>query len=165
MIPRNPTMDMEARVHGEHPEALRLWLRLLTCTQLVEKGVRSRLRERFATTLPRFDLMAQLERAPHGLKMNELSSRMMVTGGNVTGITDQLVREGLVDRVGVQEDRRACRVRLTAKGRRLFREMAGQHEDWIVDAFSSLTAKELATLHKLLGKVKDHARSAAEAPA
>jgi len=157
-------MDMEARVHSEHPEALRLWLRLLTCTQLVEKDVRSRLRDLFGTTLPRFDLMAQLERAPQGLKMNELSSRMMVTGGNVTGITDQLVREGLVDRVGVQEDRRACRVRLTAKGRRLFREMAGQHERWIVEAFSNLTARELATLHKLLGKVKDHARSATATP-
>jgi DNA-binding MarR family transcriptional regulator len=157
-------MDMEARVHSEHPEALRLWLRLLTCTQLIEKDVRSRLRDLFGTTLPRFDLMAQLERAPQGLKMNELSRRMMVTGGNVTGITDQLAREGLVDRVGVQEDRRACRVRLTAKGRRLFREMAGQHEHWIVGAFSNLTARELATLHKLLGKVKDHARSAAATP-
>jgi DNA-binding MarR family transcriptional regulator len=153
-------MDMEARVHSEHPDALRLWLRLLTCTQLVEKGVRSRLRERFSTTLPRFDLMAQLERAPQGLKMNELSSRMMVTGGNVTGITDQLVREGLVDRVGVAEDRRACRVRLTSRGRRLFRDMAAQHESWIVEAFASLTEKEVATLHKLLGKVKAHARSA-----
>jgi DNA-binding MarR family transcriptional regulator len=87
-------MDMEARAHSDHHDALRLWLRLLTCTQLVEKQVRSQLRERFDTTLPRFDLMAQLERAPEGLKMNELSRRMMVTGGNVTGITDQLVAEG-----------------------------------------------------------------------
>ena len=109
-------MDMEARAHSEHPEALRLWLRLLTCTQLVEKQVRTQLRERFDTTLPRFDLMAQLERAPDGLKMNELSRRMMVTGGNVTGITDQLVAEGLVDRVDVAGDRRAYRVRLTAQG-------------------------------------------------
>lgn len=152
-------MDLEARVHSEHPEALRLWLRLLTCTQLVEKDVRSRLRARFGTTLPRFDLMAQLERAPQGLKMNELSGRMMVTGGNVTGITDQLVREGLVERVDVEEDRRACRVRLTTKGRRLFREMARQHEQWVLDAFSALSGKEVATLHKLLGKVKEHAGS------
>src|SRR5918993_820787 len=103
-------MDMEARAHSEHPEALRLWLRLLTCTQLVEKQVRSLLRERFDTTLPRFDLMAQLERSPGGLKMNELSRRMMVTGGNVTGITDQLVAESLVERVDVEGDRRAYRV-------------------------------------------------------
>ena len=74
-------MDMEARGRSEHPEALRLWLRLLTCTQLVEKQVRSQLREQWGTTLPRFDLMAQLERKPDGLKMNELSRRMMVTGG------------------------------------------------------------------------------------
>jgi len=158
-------MDMEARAHSEHPEALRLWLRLLTCTQIVEKRVRTRLRERFDTTLPRFDLMAQLERAPEGLKMNELSRRMMVTGGNVTGITDQLAAEGLVDRVDVQGDRRAYRVRLTARGRKLFNEMARQHESWIVDAFASLSDKEIAVLHKLLGKVKDHSRGAAEAAA
>lgn len=157
-------MDMEARAHSEHPEALRLWLRLLTCTQIVEKQVRSQLRGRFDTTLPRFDLMAQLERAPEGLKMNELSRRMMVTGGNVTGITDQLVAEGLVDRVDVQGDRRAYRVRLTPKGRKLFQEMAQQHESWIVDAFAGLSDKDVATLHRLLGKVKDHAQSRAEAP-
>lgn len=150
-------MDMEARAHSEHPEALRLWLRLLTCTQLVEKQVRTLLRESFNTTLPRFDLMAQLERSPGGLKMNELSRRMMVTGGNVTGITDQLVTEGLVERIDVEGDRRAYRVRLTAKGRKQFNEMARRHEDWIVSAFSGLTDKDLATLHKLLGKVKDHA--------
>jgi DNA-binding MarR family transcriptional regulator len=119
--------------------------------------VRARLRDKFDTTLPRFDLMAQLERAPDGLKMNELSRRMMVTGGNVTGITDQLVSEGLVDRIEVEGDRRAYRVRLTAKGRKLFHDMAHQHERWILDAFS--------TLHKLLGKVKDHARSLTEAAA
>jgi DNA-binding MarR family transcriptional regulator len=155
-------MDMEARAHSEHPEALRLWLRLLTCTQIVEKQVRGRLRERFDTTLPRFDLMAQLERAPNGLKMNELSRRMMVTGGNVTGITDQLVTEGLVERIDVEGDRRAYRVRLTPKGRKLFNDMARQHESWIVDAFSALTDKDLATLHKLLGKVKDHANARPE---
>lgn len=158
-------MDLEARAHSEHPEALRLWLRLLTCTQIVEKQVRSQLRERFDTTLPRFDLMAQLERAPDGLKMNELSRRMMVTGGNVTGITDQLVAEGLVDRVDVEGDRRAYRVRLTAKGRKLFHDMAHQHESWILEAFSALNDKEIATLHKLIGKVKDHARSLSDTAA
>ena len=157
-------MDMEARAHSEHPEALRLWLRLLTCTQIVEKEVRSRLRERFDTTLPRFDLMAQLERAPDGLKMNELSRRMMVTGGNVTGITDQLVTEGLVERIDVEGDRRAYRVRLTAKGRKQFNDMARQHESWIVEAFAGLNERETATLYRLLGKVKDHARAQLEVP-
>ena len=158
-------MDMEARAHSEHPEALRLWLRMLTCTQLVEKQVRSRLRERFDTTLPRFDLMAQLERAPAGLKMNELSRPMMVTGGNVTGITDQLVAEGLVERIEVEGDRRAYRVRLTPKGRKQFNDMARQHEDWIVEAFSALNEKDIATLYKLLGKVKDHAMTRQESAA
>jgi len=149
-------MDLEARGHSEHPEALRLWLRMLTCTQLIEKQVRTQLREQFDTTLPRFDLMAQLERNPDGLKMNELSRRMMVTGGNVTGITDQLVAEGLVERVEVEGDRRACCVRLTAAGRTLFNDMAGQHERWIVAALEALSPREVSSLHKLLGKVKQH---------
>ena len=117
-------LDLEARAHSEHAHELRLWLRLLTCSQLIEKRVRAGLREHFDTTLPRFDLMAQLERHPDGLKMKELSHRLMVTGGNVTGITDQLVAEGLVERTGVEGDRRAFRVRLTERGRRAFTQMA-----------------------------------------
>ena len=151
-------MDKEARLDGsnaaEHPQALRLWLRLLTCTQLVENRVRAGLREHFDITLPRFDLMAQLERAPDGLRMNELSRRLMVTGGNVTGITDQLETEGLVERLPVEGDRRALRVRLTPRGQAQFGAMARQHEAWIVEAFAVLDEPELDTLHRLLGRVK-----------
>ena len=160
------TMDLEARAHSEHPEALRLWLRLLTCTQLVEKQVRSRLREQFDTTLPRFDLMSQLERAPDGLKMNELSRRMMVTGGNVTGITDQLVAEGLVERAA-DADRRAFRVRLTRAGDKAFAEMAREHEAWVVELLAGLSRAEHKQLFDLLAKVKRHAldNAAAKEPA
>ena len=149
-------MDLEARAHAEHPEELRLWLRLLTCTQLIERDLRSHLREQFETTLPRFDLMAQLERAPQGLRMSELSRRMMVTGGNVTGITDQLEAEGLVERVSVEGDRRAFLVQLTPKGRKQFNAMAEAHENWIVEAFAGLTSDDIRSLHRLLGKVKHH---------
>ena len=149
-------MDLEARAHEDHHDALRLWLRMLTCTQLIEQRVRSRLREQFETTLPRFDLMAQLERSPEGLKMNELSRRMMVTGGNVTGITDQLEAEGLVERTAVANDRRALCIRLTEAGRRAFTDMAAVHEGWIVDALAGLSEREVSTLHKLLGKVKQN---------
>ena len=157
-------LDLEARLHGtshsEHPRELRLWLRLMTCTQLIEKQIRTELRVQFDTTLPRFDLLAQLERNPDGLKMNELSRRMMVSGGNVTGITDQLVTEGLVERVVVDGDRRSFRIKLTDKGRYSFAEMAAQHENWIVDAFAGLKDTEITTLHKLLGQVKQHSLKA-----
>ncbi len=149
--------DLETRLHTDHADELRLWLRLLTCTQLIERNVRAALREKFDTTLPRFDLMAQLERAPHGLKMNELSRRLMVTGGNITGITDQLVNEGLVERLSVKGDRRAYLVRLTDAGRSSFETMAHAHEVWITQAFEGLGEKDMAHLHKLLGRVKDSA--------
>ena len=152
-------MDMEAQGHSDHSNALRLWLRMLTCSQLVEKRVRNNLREQFDTTLPRFDLMAQLQRHPDGLKMNELSRRMMVTSGNVTGITDQLVQEGLVERLEVDGDRRAYRIKLTKSGRTTFGEMALQHETWIMSAFEVLSSREINLLHTLLGKVKQYQHS------
>ena len=150
-------MDLEARIHSTHPQALRLWLRMLTCSQLIEKQVRAGLRDEFNTTLPRFDLMAQLEREPQG--MNELSRRMMVTGGNITPVTDQLVKEGWVERMELPHDRRAWLVRLTPAGRSLFKKMAKRHEAWIVAAFSSLSQRDVHQLHELLGQVKQHSLS------
>lgn len=151
--------DAETRASSDHHDALRLWLRLLATTNLVESRVRRLLQERFATTLPRFDLLAQLERVPEGLKMGELSQRMMVTGGNVTGITDALEREGLVARSDDPADRRALRVRLTPAGRRAFRAMAEEHERWIVDCFAGLGGREIEQLSGLLGRVKLHVLS------
>ena len=141
---------------GDH-RALRIWLRLLTCTQLIERKVRSRLRQDFGTTLPRFDLMAQLERYPEGLRMNALSELLMVTGGNVTAIVDQLEKESLVERLDEPADRRAFRIRLTRAGRRFFSEMARAHEDWVVELLSGLSRKEHDALLELLAKLKSSA--------
>jgi DNA-binding MarR family transcriptional regulator len=148
--------DHETRATAADHAALRLWLRLLTCTNLIEGQIRSHLRTEFDITLPRFDLMAQLERHPEGLKMGVLSKRMMVTGGNVTGITDQLVAEGLVMREDNPKDRRAYIVKLTPAGRRSFKQMAEAHEKWILELFSGLSEKEVAALHKLLAQLKQH---------
>ncbi len=154
-------MDLETRSHAEHAAELRLWLRLLSCTQRIETTVRSRLRSDFETTLPRFDLMAQLERHPQGMKMNELSKRLMVSNGNVTGITDQLVAEGLVERIEAPNDRRAWLVRLTAPGRSSFASMAAAHETWIVNAFSTLTPQQSEALYALLGQLKSTSKQPA----
>ena len=147
-------MDLETRATADDHRALRLWLRLLTCSQLIERQVRSRLRGRFGITLPRFDLMSQLERHPEGLKMNELSRRMMVTGGNVTGIVDQLGKEGLVERVVEPADRRAFRVRLTRAGDKAFAEMARAHEEWVVELLGRLGRRDSDALMQLLARLK-----------
>lgn len=147
-------LDRESRATVDDHRALRLWLRLLTCSQLIERQVRSKLRSRFDTTLPRFDLMSQLERHPQGLKMSELSRLLMVTGGNVTGIVDQLVKEGLVERVDDAADRRAWRVKLTRSGDKAFAEMARAHEAWVVELLGGLTRKESDALMQLLARLK-----------
>jgi len=149
--------DRETIARSDDHRALRIWLRLLTCTHLIERRVRSRLRERFSTTLPRFDLMAQLERHPEGLKMNELSRLLMVTGGNVTAIVDQLEKEGLVERLDEPADRRAFRIRLTKTGDHSFGEMARAHEEWVVELLAGLSRREHEELLRLLAKVKQHA--------
>ena len=157
-------IDPESRVRDAHHDALRLWLRLFTCSQLVERAIRVRLRREFKTTLPRFDLMAQLERNPGGLKMGELSKRLMVTGGNITGLTDQLVGEGLVTRQPIAGDRRAFAVQLTVKGKRAFDAMASAHEQWVIELLAGLTATERRSLYALLGRAKATVRLFGDTP-
>jgi len=136
------------------PLDLKLWLRMLSCTVRVENTIRSRLRTTFGITLPRFDLMAQLERYPEGLRMGELSKRMMVTGGNVTGIADQLEREELVVRVPDPQDGRAFMLKLTPRGRTVFVEMAAVHEGWVADLFRDIAADDKAGMIALLDTMK-----------
>jgi len=149
-----PVVDFESRAsRGDHA-ALRLWLRLFTCDLMIERDIRARLRERFGMTLARFDYLSQLERFPEGLRMQEVSRRLMVTGGNVTGLTHQLAAEGLVERRRNPGDRRVRLIRLTAKGRRVFGDIAAEHERWIVELFGGLGALERDRLHALLGELK-----------
>ncbi|MFM7571270.1 MAG: MarR family winged helix-turn-helix transcriptional regulator [Betaproteobacteria bacterium] len=135
-------LDQESRVVARDHTALKLWLRLLTCTTLIEASVSQRLRRGFGSTLPRFDLLAQLDRAPMGLRMSELSRRLMVTGGNITGIADQLEHEGLLVREAVPGDRRAVRLKLTPEGKARFADMATEHETWVGALLSSLSQSE-----------------------
>src|ERR1700757_3810215 len=145
----------------EHGDEIRLWLRLLTCTTLIEGAVRSRLRERFDVTLPRFDLMAQLDRAPEGMTLSDLSKRMMVSNGNVTGLVERLVESGHLDRRTSETDRRVQYIRLTKLGRAEFRKMAAEHEKWIADIFGDLSPKDIRELMRLLAKTKGSAQRAA----
>ena len=149
-------LDTESRATDADHLSIRLWLRMLACTNTIEGRVAGNLRASFDTTLPRFDFLSQLERAPHGLRMTEISQRMMVTGGNITRIADQLAAEGLIARTTPAGDRRASIVRLTAAGRRAFAEMARRHERWIVAMFAGLREPERAQLFALLAKLKRH---------
>ena len=151
-------LDSETKVvetPEDHGDEIRLWLRLLTCTTLIEGEVRSRLRERFDVTLPRFDLMAQLDKVPDGMTLSDVSKRMMVSNGNVTGLVERLVESGHVDRRTSDSDRRVQVIRLTKAGRAEFRKMAAEHELWIADMFSDLTPKDVRELMRLLGKTKN----------
>ena len=146
----------EARAGHEDHAALKLWLRMLASTTHIEAEIRRRLRERFDISLARFDYMAQLYRYRDGLKMRDLSRYLMVTGGNVTGLTDDLAHDGLVVRESRPSDRRAWIVRLTPKGRRQFETMAQEHEDWILELFAGLDAKTVQQLYQQLGQLRVH---------
>lgn len=135
-------------------EILRLWLRVLTLTNMIEQRVRTRLRKEYDVTLPRFDVMAALYNLPDGLSMGDISRWLMVSNGNVTGIAERLEREGLLHRQSRPEDRRSQLVRLTDTGRAAFEPMASNHEKWIASMLSGLSEEEVEQLYYLLGKAK-----------
>lgn len=156
-------VDAPMRSRDRHL-SLRTWLRLLASSNLVEAEVRRRLRDEFDITLPRFDVLAQLDAASRdnvqGLTMSELSRRLMVTNGNLTGLIERLVEEKLVSRVASPTDRRIQIVRLTAAGKRALDAMTPEHERWIEELFGGLSAEEQGQLHALLGRLRDSVRDA-----
>jgi len=146
----NPTFSERLDGAPHSKQSLRLWLKLLSCTMIVEKRLRARLDEDFSTTLPRFDVLAALERHAQGLKMSALSEFLMVSNGNVTGVVTRLIEDGLVTRTVDQEDRRSATVRLTRKGRETFLKMAAANEQWMETMFADLSDHQSGDLMRLL---------------
>ncbi|HHK9388588.1 TPA: MarR family winged helix-turn-helix transcriptional regulator [Escherichia coli] len=149
---------MKSNVSSISPEGgtrdVKLWLRLLSSVNLIENVLRQRMREQFGSTLPRFDMLAQLNRFPDGIKMGELSRLMLVTGGNITGLADSLEKEGMAARVYDPSDRRSCRIKLTAAGKHQFDLMATAHQQWLNELMGNLPGKEKDQLYTLLGNFK-----------
>ncbi|MDP6344441.1 MAG: MarR family transcriptional regulator [Alphaproteobacteria bacterium] len=158
-----PAGDFETGLEGNDKLQLRLWLRLLTCSNLIESEIRRRLRRDFATTLPRFDLLSQLDRSPGGLSMTELSQRLMVSNGNLTGLVDRLVADGQVSRRADPKDRRTSHISLTARGKRHFDEMTPAHETWVEDMLAGLGGSDMRQLHALLAQLKQSVGGSKEA--
>ncbi|EBA06844.1 MarR family winged helix-turn-helix transcriptional regulator [Sagittula stellata] len=136
-------------------ERLRLWLKLLKTSRSIEDEVRRRLRREHDWTLPRFDVMSALSRAPDGLKMGEISRMLKVSGGNITGIVDKLTQEGLALRVAIPGDRRANLVRLTDKGHEMFARHSVEHEAWINDILGGLDADDVSGMIVRLDRLND----------
>lgn len=156
------TAESEKEVHGHAvgKQELRVWLRLLSTTKLISQEIRRRLRTEFGATLPQFDLLAQLDREPEGLRLGEISKRTMVTNGNITGLVERLEADGLVTRETPGDDRRVTVARLTDAGRRTFSEMAAVHERWVREIMAdvdqdtlSVLALDIDRLHK---SVRNH---------
>lgn len=139
---------------GDHKAELRLWLRLLTCTKLIENEVRRKLRRDFDFTLSRFDLLAQLDKASDGLVLGEVSKRLMVSPGNVTSLVERLIESGHISRFPSELDGRMQIIRLTEKGRKEFRRMARAHGDWIGEMFRDLSPSEIDELMDALATLK-----------
>ena len=147
-------IGLEARAGQDDHLSLKLWLRLLACSTQIEIEVRQRLRAQFGISLARFDYLAQLHRHTEGLRMSTLSRYLMVTGGNVTALTDELEREGLVQRDSDPEDRRSWRLRMTTAGRKAFERIAREHEQWVIELFHGLDTAHKKTLYEDLGRLR-----------
>lgn len=148
-------MEMDAiEPRGSGWLDLRLWVRLLACAKIIEKRLRRNFQEQFDTTLPRFDVLAALDRASDGLNMGALSRALLVSNGNVTAIVRQLQDQGHVDSRADPLDARSAIVSLTPQGRAHFETLASAHHGWIADALQDFPADSRRDLLALLSDLK-----------
>ncbi len=160
----DPTSDYETGLGDDEQLDIRIWLRLLTCANLIEGRIRKNLRDNFETTLPRFDVLAQIDRTPDGQPMRELSRRMMVTNGNITPLVDRLVDDNLIKRDPSPDDRRVQHVRLTPEGKEALSEMIPAHSSWVNNLMADLNRESASDLYTLLGDLKKSILSAEKEP-
>jgi DNA-binding MarR family transcriptional regulator len=156
MSTKNEDTGHEARVKKNDHIELKLWLRLFSCSTQIEDQIKQRLRDQFQISLARFDYMAQLYREPHGLNMGDLSNNLMVTKGNITGLTDELENDGLVIRQASLDDRRSWVIKLTPTGNTQFSKMAQEHEKWILEFFSEIEPNVIQQMYQVLGTIRQH---------
>jgi DNA-binding MarR family transcriptional regulator len=154
-MPENTEQDADTK-------KLALWLRLITNSNIIEKEIRNLFRSEFSVTLPRFDLMSTLYREQGGLTMGELSKRLLVSNGNVTGIVERLKKEGLVKRWVLPTDRRIYSVGLTPKGRTDFKIMADRHKEWIADILGGMQDDDLIPMIQMMDRIRDVLRTRKE---
>ena len=151
---QNRILDAEFRGADQDHQSLRLWLRLLTCTNLIESKLRNHLRLEFGCTLPRFDMLAQLESHPEGLSMGQLSQLMMVSAGNVTGTSNQVEKEGLIVRKVSAKDRRSFSLSLTPEGKEQIAIMMRSYQACLSDIFTQISEEGTDTAINMLGQLK-----------
>jgi DNA-binding MarR family transcriptional regulator len=157
-------MTLEPKAPQVRPQSdghlrLKLWVRLLRAVRPIEAELRRRLHREFGVTLPKFDVMAALARREGGMTMTEVSRFLMVSNGNVTGLIDRLVGEGLVVRTANENDRRATFVRLTRKGVKLFEAMAAAHERWVDEILGAFGDDECKAMAGLLDALRMETRT------
>ncbi len=155
MVKRLQIVEQKLKHIPREKEGLRLWLRIVSCSQMVEQEIRTMLREKFDTTLPRFELMSALDRVPDGLSMGELSRWLMVTKGNVTGIAERLSEDGFIKRNPTPTDRRSFCVTFTPKGKKLYKEMEEEYESLLDKLFSDVSLDDSDMFTGVLAKVKE----------
>lgn len=131
----------------------RVWLRLLSCTMAIEKEVQRRFGER-GMTLPRFDVLAALDRHPEGMTMGALSKMLLVSNGNVTGLAQKLKGDGLIEMTPLPSDRRTQIVKLTSEGKQQFNKLSRAHHDWIDQMLAGLDFTQRERLYVALGTMK-----------
>jgi DNA-binding MarR family transcriptional regulator len=134
---------------------LQVHLRLARCRNLMMREMRRSV-ERWNLTLPQFDVLAELARAPEqGFTFVELSRLLLVTSGNLTGIIDRLEEDGLVKREPERTDRRVTRMRLTPLGKRRMDDILPLHASDVAQMLSVIPRERLALLNDLLGELRD----------
>ena len=147
-------IDLETRINDSSSEDLRLVLRLAAFNNLIQNELRNRLRLQFDMTAPRYELLAQLSTETQGLKMGELSDRLMVSNGNITAISLQLEKAGLISRATNRQDRRSTFIKMTAKGKKIFAKMEVAYNQWVEELLNQLSKQSKEQLHQHLDEAK-----------
>ncbi|MBX7153230.1 MarR family transcriptional regulator [bacterium] len=140
------------RQYGQSADrALTMWVKLARAFSVFNKRTHEHIRT-FGLTQPQFGVLECLGHLGP-MTTGDLCKKMLVSGGNMTVVIDNLEKEGLVGRERGDKDRRSVMIQLTPKGKKLFLRIFAKHAGYITTLVSVLTPDEQEQLGRLLKKL------------
>lgn len=131
--------------------SLKTWVKLARSFNTINKVVNEEINT-YGVTPSQFGVLEALYHLGD-MPIGKLGEKILVTGGNMTVILDNLEKQGYIERIKSPTDRRSLFIKLTEKGRTLIEQVFPGHKLFVAEIISVLTEEEQIVLGSLLKKL------------
>ena len=130
------------------------WIALVRTHARLWDQVEAQMRQDSGLTMPRYDVLMQLDMAGGRLGLTELASTVVLSPSGLSKLLDRMEASELLRREADPRDARSTFARITPRGRSLVKKARQSHHAWLQRAFGdALDDRDVADLSRIMGRI------------